>query len=133
MGPGATNFPQAIGMAASWDPEIVEQAGRHRGGPPGACRRRPPAALSPVLDIAHDPVGGGWRRRWEDPELASRMGVAFVRGMQGQGVDCCGKHFLGRTERAQQSRRGGARASAACVMWRPRRSTPRSIRPAWPR
>ena len=31
MGPGATNFPQAIGMAASWDPEIVEQAAAAAG------------------------------------------------------------------------------------------------------
>ena len=94
MGPGATNFPQAIGMAASWDPEIVEQAAAAAGRQVRAVGAR--LALSPVLDIARDPRWGRLEETFgEDPELASRMGVAFVRGMQGEGVHCCGKHFLG--------------------------------------
>ncbi len=94
MGPGATTFPQAIGLAATWDPELVEQVAIVAGRQVRAVGAR--LALAPVLDIARDPRWGRLEETYgEDPELASRMGVAFVRGMQAQGVHCCGKHFLG--------------------------------------
>jgi beta-glucosidase-like glycosyl hydrolase len=94
MGPGATSFPQAIGLASTWDPELVEQVAAVAGRQVRAVGGR--LALSPVLDIARDPRWGRLEETYgEDPELASRIGVAYVRGMQGQGVHCCGKHFLG--------------------------------------
>ena len=94
MGPAATNFPQAIGMASSWDPDLVEEVAAAAGRQVRSVGAR--LALAPVLDIARDPRWGRLEETFgEDPELASRMGVAFVRGMQAQGVHCCGKHFLG--------------------------------------
>ncbi len=94
MAPGATNFPQAIGLASTWDPELVEEVAVVIGRQVRAVGGR--LALSPVLDVARDPRWGRLEETYgEDPELVSRMGVAYVRGVQSQGVDCCGKHFLG--------------------------------------
>lgn len=90
----ATQFPQAIGLAASWDPDLVEEVAAVAGRQMRAVGAR--LALSPVLDIARDPRWGRLEETYgEDPELVSRLAVAYVRGMQGQGVVATGKHFLG--------------------------------------
>jgi len=93
-----TVFPQIIGVASTWDPEIVEAmtnkiskqmriVGVHQ-------------ALSPVLDIARDPRWGRTEETFgEDPYLVSRMGVAYIKGLQSDslktGIIATGKHFLG--------------------------------------
>src|SRR5712664_1642964 len=82
---GATLFPQEIGMAATWNPELMK-----RGSEISAMETRAvgiPWSFSPVLDIGRQPL---WSRFWEtfgeDPYLAKVMGVAFVRGMEGSDV-----------------------------------------------
>jgi beta-glucosidase len=82
---GATLFPQEIGMAATWNPELMK-----RGSEIAAMETRAagiPWSFSPVLDIGRNPL---WPRFWEtfgeDPYLAKVMGVAFVRGMEGSDV-----------------------------------------------
>lgn len=91
---GATQFPQAIGLASTWDPELMEKVAVVAGRQMRAAGAR--LALSPVLDIARDPRWGRLEETYgEDPELASRLGVAYVRGLQDQGVVACAKHFLG--------------------------------------
>ena len=98
MARGATCFPQIIGLASTWEPELAEQmtsvirtqmraAGGHQG-------------LAPVLDVARDPRWGRVEETFgEDPYLVSRMGVAYVKGLQGEdlrrGVIATGKHFVG--------------------------------------
>ena len=98
MARGATCFPQIIGLASTWEPELAEQmtsvirtqmraAGGHQG-------------LAPVLDVARDPRWGRVEETFgEDPYLISRMGVAYVKGLQGEdlsrGVVATGKHFVG--------------------------------------
>jgi beta-glucosidase len=57
-------------------------------------------ALAPVLDVARDPRWGRVEETYgESPELCARLGVAYVRGLQGsdlrEGVACAAKHFLG--------------------------------------
>ncbi len=99
MGQGATSFPQAMALASTWDPALVERVFtaaaaemRARGGT---------WALSPVLDLARDPRWGRTEETYgEDPFLVSRMGVAAVRGFQGSGpgfaagrVLATAKHF----------------------------------------
>jgi beta-glucosidase len=94
LAPGATQFPQAIGMASSWDPALVQEVATVSGRQARALGAR--LILSPVLDIAREPRWGRTEETFgEDPELVSRLGVAFVRGMQSNGVECCAKHFLG--------------------------------------
>jgi beta-glucosidase len=82
---GATLFPQEIGMAATWNPELMK-----RGSEISAMETRAagiPWSFSPVLDIGRQPL---WPRFYEtfgeDPYLAKVMGVAFVRGMEGSNV-----------------------------------------------
>jgi len=94
----ATQFPQAIGLAATWEPELVEAMGeviREQMLAVGARH-----TLAPVLDVTRDPRWGRTEETYgECPYLASRLGVAYVRGVQGRdlarGVVATGKHFLG--------------------------------------
>jgi len=94
----ATCFPQAIGLASTWEPRLVEAMTtviRTQMRAVGAHH-----SLAPVLDVARDPRWGRTEETFgEDPYLISRMGVAYVRGLQGsnwtQGVVATGKHFVG--------------------------------------
>ena len=93
----ATQFPQAIGLASAWDPDLMERIGdviREQMVATGARH-----TLAPVLDVARDPRWGRVEETYgESPYLTARLGVAYVRGVQGdlaQGVAATGKHFLG--------------------------------------
>lgn len=95
---GFTAFPTAIALAATWNPDAVQQMaaiiGRQMRGVGHA------QALSPVMDIARDARWGRVHESYgEDPYLVSALSVAFTRGMQGDdlttGALATGKHFLG--------------------------------------
>jgi beta-glucosidase len=95
---GATQFPQAIGLASTWEPELIEEMAAVIRTQMRAVGAR--QTLAPVLDIARDPRWGRTEETFgEDPYLVSRMGVAYVRGIQGEslrdGVAATGKHFMG--------------------------------------
>lgn len=93
FGNGATSFPQAIGMGSSWDPELVEQVARAIGKE--ARTRGITQLLSPTINIARDVRAGRTEETYgEDPYLASRFAVAFVRGLQSQKVAATPKHFV---------------------------------------
>jgi beta-glucosidase len=91
----ATVFPQAIGLAATWDPDLIERVGavvsteaRARfNAQPAAADRRIYQGLtiwSPNINIFRDPRWGrGQETYGEDPYLTGTLGVAFVRGLQG--------------------------------------------------
>jgi len=93
----ATVFPQAFGLACTWDPKLVEavaSAIREQLMAVGARQ-----SLAPVLDVARDPRWGRLEETYgEDPVLAGTLGAAYVRGMQtadlSGGVLATGKHFL---------------------------------------
>jgi beta-xylosidase len=94
---GATCFPQAIGLAATFEPALVEAmacAIREQMLAVGARH-----TLAPVLDVARDPRWGRLEETFgEDPWLIAQMGMAYVRGIQGRladGVAATGKHFVG--------------------------------------
>jgi beta-glucosidase len=94
----ATVFPQAIGLAATWDPDLVgEIAGVVREQMLAVGARQ---NLAPVLDVARDPRWGRVEETYgESPYLCGRLGTAYVRALQTgdlrRGVVCTGKHFLG--------------------------------------
>src|ERR1017187_851654 len=98
---GGTSFPQPIALGATFDPELVESLftmtaleARLRGAH---------QALTPVVDVAREPRWGRVEETYgEDPYLVSRLGIAAVRGFQGdatfrdkQHVLATLKHFVG--------------------------------------
>jgi beta-glucosidase len=98
VAPQFTHFPTPIGLAATWDPQAVEEMAdlmRRQMRSVGMLQ-----ALSPVLDVARDARWGRVHETYgEDPYLVSALGVAFTRGMQGkdlrEGVLASAKHFIG--------------------------------------
>lgn len=91
----ATVFPQAIGMAATWNPELIEKEAdvistEARAKHHEAIRNNERdiykglTMWSPNINIFRDPRWGrGQETYGEDPYLTSRIGVAFVKGLQG--------------------------------------------------
>jgi beta-glucosidase len=95
----ATLFPHSIGMGATWDTELAEAAG-------AATRQQLLATggnwnFAPVQDLARDNRWGRYYETWaEQPLLASALGAANIRGIQGGGfkdpqVAATVKHFAG--------------------------------------
>jgi len=79
---GGTSFPQPIALAATFDPELVESLFAMTAAE--ARLRGTHQALTPVVDVARDPRWGRVEETYgEDPYLVSRMGIAAVRGFQG--------------------------------------------------
>jgi beta-glucosidase len=79
---GATSFPQPIGLAATFNPTLVESL--YALAAAEARARGAHQALTPVVDLARDPRWGRVEETFgEDPYLAGRLGVAAVRGFQG--------------------------------------------------
>jgi beta-glucosidase len=96
---GSTSFPQALGLAATWDSGLVKKIFTEIGDEAGS--RGAGQVFSPVLDIARDPRWGRTEETYgEDPFLVSRMGVAAIEGLQGDShmidrhhVMATAKHF----------------------------------------
>lgn len=96
----STLFPQQIGLAATWDPALVEKGAAITAYEVGASNT--PWNFSPVADIGRQPL---WSRFFEtfgeDPLLASKMVTAMVKGYQGEDltskyqVAACLKHYIG--------------------------------------
>ena len=97
---GAELFPQPLAIAATWDPELAE-----RVGAVSALQTRAagiPWTFYPVMDIGRQPL---WPRFFEtygeDPLLATKMGTAYIRGLQGEDfgarerIAACLKHYAG--------------------------------------
>ena len=106
----ASVFPQAIGMAASWDPELIEREAAVISTEARAKYRAAGESgqhdvyqgltfYSPNINIFRDPRWGrGQETYGEDPFLTGRIGVAFVKGLQGNDpnylkVIATAKHF----------------------------------------
>lgn len=95
-----TIFPIPIGLAATFDPALVEQGARVAAVEATASGVR--WTFSPMLDIARDPRWGRIAEgSGEDPYLDTQMGVAMVKGYQGEdftdptSMAACIKHFVG--------------------------------------
>ncbi|HEU5403083.1 MAG TPA: glycoside hydrolase family 3 N-terminal domain-containing protein [Terriglobales bacterium] len=77
-----TSFPQPIALAGTFNPELVESLFKMTAQE--ARSRGTHQALTPVVDVARDPRWGRVEETYgEDPYLVSRMGIAAVRGFQG--------------------------------------------------
>ena len=91
--PGATMFPQAIALAATWDASLMSRVA-------GAIARETRSrgirqVLSPVVNIADDVRWGRVEETYgEDPYLSAMMGDAFVRAFEQAGIVATPKHFV---------------------------------------
>ena len=91
---GATIFPQPIGMAATFNPALINKVGRQTALESKAAHIR--ESWSPVLDVARDVRWGRLEETYgESPYLVSRMGVAWIEGFQGEDMIAVPKHFAG--------------------------------------
>jgi beta-glucosidase len=92
-GPTSACFPAGVALAATWDPDLVEQVGEAL-----AEETRSKGAhilLAPTVNIQRSPLAGrNFECYSEDPYLTSRMAVAYIKGLQGKGVGACIKHFV---------------------------------------
>ncbi len=98
MGLGGSIFPQMIGMAGTWNPELLQRTAAEIRRQLLAVGAR--QGLAPVLDVALDPRWGRTEETFgEDPLLVARMGAAYIRGVQGDeikdGLMATAKHFIG--------------------------------------
>ena len=91
--PGATVFPQAIALAATWDTALV---GRVAGAIAEETRSRGiRQVLSPVVNLADDVRWGRVEETYgEDPHLSSEMGRVFVGAFESRGIITTPKHFV---------------------------------------
>ena len=95
---GATIYPQQIGQACSFNPELAEVKTRQTST---AMRKMGGVlSLSPMVDVCRTPSFNRLEESYgEDGYLSAVMGVAFVRGLQQgdlrKGVGACSKHYLG--------------------------------------
>ena len=80
----ATSYPQPIGLASTFDPSLVERI--YTSIAEDTRSRGAHQALTPVVDVARDPRWGRVEETFgEDPYLVAQMGIAAVKGFQGDG------------------------------------------------
>jgi beta-glucosidase-like glycosyl hydrolase len=83
MARDATSFPQAIALGSTWDPALITRV--YQVVAREARARGVQLLLTPVINLGRDPRWGRIEETFgEDPYIASRMGVAEVRGLQGR-------------------------------------------------
>jgi beta-glucosidase len=95
-----TVFPIPLGQAATWDADLIRASAREAARE--AAAQRIAWTFAPMIDIARDPRWGRIAESLgEDPYLTGELGVAMVRGFQGETLDAadslaaCAKHFVG--------------------------------------
>ncbi|WEV65208.1 glycoside hydrolase family 3 C-terminal domain-containing protein [Bifidobacterium sp. ESL0764] len=99
----ATCFPPAAGLASTWDRDMVGRVGAALGQE--ARSLGVSMLLGPGLNIKRSPLGGrNFEYPSEDPYLAGQFGVAFVKGVQSQGVSAVPKHFAANNQETDRFR-----------------------------
>ncbi len=129
MARGATSFPQAIGLASSFDPELVEAVFSVAALEMRAAGTQ--LALAPVVDVARDPRWGRIEETFgEDPHLSTEIGKAAVLGLQGRGLPLANgkvlatlKHMTGHGQPESGTKSRGSKSMASSSRHHP---------PQWP-
>jgi len=93
VAPRGTSYPQAIALASTWDTTLVQDVFSATALETRA--RGAHQCLAPVVDLARDPRWGRTEETYgEDPYLTSRIGVAAVRGLQGDSPTIDKSHVM---------------------------------------
>jgi beta-glucosidase len=99
----STAFPSGITMAATWDTDLVQREGQAIAQEVKALGRD--MILGPTVNINRQPLWGrNFEGYGEDPYLAARLGVAYIKGVQGEGVIPSLKHFAANNEEFERHR-----------------------------
>jgi beta-glucosidase len=99
----STAFPAGIAMAATWDPDMIAQEGKVIAQEVKALGRD--MILGPTVNIARQPLWGrNFEGYGEDPYLASRLAVGYIKGVQGEGVIASVKHFAANNQEFERHR-----------------------------
>ncbi|MEB4616064.1 beta-glucosidase, partial [Leucobacter sp. M11] len=102
-GEPATCFPPAVGIGASWDPELIERVGQALGDEAQAADVQ--VLLGPGVNLKRDPrCGRNFEYYSEDPLLSGVLGAALVRGIQSRGVGASVKHFAANNQESDRMR-----------------------------
>ncbi|GAB4209506.1 MAG: glycoside hydrolase family 3 C-terminal domain-containing protein [Roseiflexaceae bacterium] len=87
-------FPAGVSLASTWNTALVEQIGRALAEEARAKGAR--VLLAPTVNIHRSPLGGrNFECYSEDPHLTTRLGIAYINGVQSQGVGATIKHYVG--------------------------------------
>lgn len=90
----ATAFAAGIALAATWNPSLAERVGAELGR--DARSKGVHFLLAPGVNIYRAPMNGrNFEYFGEDPFLAARIAIAYINGVQSQGVSATVKHFIG--------------------------------------
>jgi beta-glucosidase len=98
----ATAFPCGVALAATWDTNLIQQVGRAIGQEARTLNKD--MMLAPCVNIQREPQGGrNFESYGEDPYLASRMAVAYIKGVQSQDVIATVKHFAANNQEFERN------------------------------
>lgn len=98
-----TAFPAGVAMAATWDTDLVRREGQAIANETKALGRD--MILGPTVNINRQPLWGrNFEGYGEDPYLAGQLGVAYIKGVQGEGVIPSLKHFAVNNEEYERHR-----------------------------
>jgi beta-glucosidase len=97
----SANVPSPTALASTWDEERIERLGRLLAA---ECRRKGvDVLLAPTVNLHRTPYGGRHFECFsEDPLLTGRIGVAYVRGLQTQGVGATVKHYVANDQETER-------------------------------
>ncbi len=91
----ATAFPSGVALASTWNPALVGRIGKAIGEEARNKGTGAQVLLAPAVNIQRTPQGGrNGEYMSEDPFLAARLGVDYIRGVQSAGVAACVKHYV---------------------------------------
>jgi len=98
-----TAFPAGVAMAATWDTELLQSQGQAIGQEVKALGRD--MILGPTVNINRTPLWGrNFEGYGEDPYLTTRLAVAYIKGVQSEGVIATVKHFAANNQEFERHR-----------------------------